>query len=179
MKKVLLVLASTKERSPYVNIYRNILDKYNVEYDIVEWDRFGEVENEQENSYVCRNRISRNTFLKIWGYFKYLQYIKRHLKSHKYDVAVLFTIQIQILTYGLIKHSMPYICDVRDYSRIYNYPFIPNIYSHLMLCSILPQLHHSHFLLLLSSCSLYHASSFRVRGLFPCSFLRETFSRNS
>lgn len=137
MKKVLLVLASTIERSPYVNIYRSIFDKYNVEYEIVEWDRFGEVEDEQENSYVCKNRISRNTFLKIWGYLKYIQYIKRHLKSHKYDVAVLFTIPIHILTYCLIKQSIPYMCDIRDYSRVYNYPFIPCVYSSIISKSLL------------------------------------------
>ena len=39
MKKIALIIPNNIEKCPYVQYYINILEKYNIEYEIIEWCR--------------------------------------------------------------------------------------------------------------------------------------------
>lgn len=111
-KKICLILSSSLEFSPYVNNYLDIFSDQIIT--IIEWNRLKiKRQNIMKNTFTYEEKSSghQKTFLK---YLKYYKFIKRILKKKKYDLFVVFGIQMSFFLKSLLK-GKKYIIDIRDY----------------------------------------------------------------
>lgn len=117
--KIALICPSNMLYMPYVENYTNILDEIDLEYDIINWDRF-KIEKESEFIYRDSKVGHQRGFL---DYFKYSRFVLNILKKNNYDKVVVFGIQLVFfLKSHLIKeYSNKYIIDIRDHNRIIKY----------------------------------------------------------
>lgn len=145
--KVLLVLASTLERSPYVNIYREVLDRQGVAYDMIVWDRNDDVTAGGQDCYVFKKHVSDNILSKVLGYISFFLFLRNHLRENRYNRLILFTIPVHFLIAGINgRFSIPYICDIRDRSRLCRMPFFKQIYSRIVERSLFTAISSSGYL---------------------------------
>lgn len=126
--KIALVCPSNILYMPYVDNYTNILDEIDLEYDIINWDRF-KIEKDSEFKYRDSKIGHQRSFL---DYFKYSRFVLNILKKNNYDKVVVFGIQLVFfLKRHLIKeYRYRYIIDIRDYSRIIKYFNIEKTIEH-------------------------------------------------
>lgn len=126
--KIALICPSDMLYMPYVENYTNILNEINIEYDIINWDRF-KIEKESEFTYRDSKIGHQRSFL---DYFKYSRFVLNILKKNNYDKVVIFGIQLVFfLKRHLIKEYRDrYIIDIRDYNRIIKYFNIEKTIEH-------------------------------------------------
>lgn len=117
--KIALICPSNLLYMPYVQNYRYLLDKYKVNYEVIYWDRFHTETKKKALVYIDGKKgHSRN----ILDYLKYTKFIKRRLKSEKYDKVIVFGLQLAFfLQKTLQKYTGNYLIDIRDYNRIAKY----------------------------------------------------------
>lgn len=111
--KVGLILAGNIWFAPYVSNYINILDKYNVDYEIISWNRDGRDDalGFQYNEELLEGAAS------LKSYWRYTNFIRRIVNQEKFDKLILFGSQISILLSDLLlKYKRRYIVDYRDLS---------------------------------------------------------------
>lgn len=101
---------------PYVKNYETILKENNIDYDIINWDRFG---NEEISEFTYRDSKvghQRNFF----DYYNYKKFIIRHLNSIKYDKIIVFGVQLAFFLKKVLQKKFKgnYIIDIRDYNKI-------------------------------------------------------------
>ena len=114
--KVGLILPGNIWFSPYVKIYTDILDKLNISYDIISWNRDGKDKiigyqfNYQGNMH---GRLS-----KFLPYVKYAKYIKNLVIKNKYERLIVFGPQIAIFLSSFLakNYNKKFIFDYRDLS---------------------------------------------------------------
>lgn len=114
--KIGIVISGTLWSSPYVSIYTNILDKSNVEYDIISWNRDGQ---DNHNGFHYDKLINEsNTILKFLDFIKYAHYVKSIIRHQKYDKLFIFDPQNAIFISRFLKkyYKRKYIFDYRDLS---------------------------------------------------------------
>jgi hypothetical protein len=118
--KVAVVLSSNIEISPYYLYYTDCLEKINVDYDIISWDRLN-LGTEMKYCFKYQSPERLPFIRKIYDFSKYSNYVKRVLSSSKYDYVIVFTVANSIfLKSCLIKNFRnKYIIDIRDYSPIF------------------------------------------------------------
>lgn len=126
--KIALICPSNTLYMPYVENYINILNEINLEYDIINWDRF-KIEKESRFIYRDSKIGHQRSFL---DYFKYSRFVLNILKKNNYDKVVIFGIQLVFfLKRHLIKEYRDrYIIDIRDYNRIIKYFNIEKTIEH-------------------------------------------------
>lgn len=119
--RIALIIPGNLWFCPYLNIYKKILDKENIKYDIISWNRDRQ---ELANAIQFTSNYPENIIGKFFSYFEYTRFIKRQISKYKYDKLIIFGPQIGILISNyLIKHyKKKYIFDFRDLS-IEQYPF--------------------------------------------------------
>lgn len=119
---VAIVLAGNVENSPYIYYYIDVLERLNISFDIISWDRHSLGSNDK---YCFEYYISDNSsYLKKLGAFlKYSYYVRRILKSNDYQYVIVFTIinAFFLSQYLLSQYRNKYIFDIRDYSPAYPY----------------------------------------------------------
>lgn len=117
--KIALVCPSNTLYMPYVENYINILNEIDLEYDIINWDRF-KIEKESRFIYRDSKIGHQRSFL---DYFKYSRFLLNILKDKKYDNVIIFGIQLVFFLEGyLIKnYGNKYIIDIRDHNRVIKY----------------------------------------------------------
>lgn len=115
------------EYAPYMNRYRDILKRCNVEYEIITWNRLASVKDEKVISYFNPAKLGDSKFHKAVDFYKYGQFLKRKLKEKKYDKLIVLTTLTGMLCFKTLIKDYPgkYIFDIRDYSyenlAIYRY----------------------------------------------------------
>ncbi len=101
---------------PYVGNYETILKENNIDYDIINWDRFG-IEEISEFTYRDNKIGHQRSF---FDYYRYYKFIVNILANNNFDKILVFGLQIAyFLNRYLIKnYKNKYIIDIRDYNRI-------------------------------------------------------------
>lgn len=126
--KVAIIAPTVMREMPYINIYIKTLNEENIDFDIINWDRFNEEEEEVRNKYTYKGEIKNNRSLlkKYINFIKYQIYIKKILNKNKYDKLIILCPQTIILIYKFIinRYKENYILDIRDYSIINKLNFI-------------------------------------------------------
>jgi hypothetical protein len=118
--RVALVLSSNIEIAPYYLYYTDCLEKINVAYDIISWDRLS-LGTEMKYCFKYPSPQSRSFIRKIYDFSKYSEYIQEVLLSSRYDYIIVFTIANSIFLGSFLKRNFrnKYIIDIRDYSPIF------------------------------------------------------------
>lgn len=100
---------------PYVDNYKQVLDKHEVDYDIINWDRF-HIETTNELTYRdAKIGHSRN----LIDYYKFKRFISKKISEKKYEKIIVFGIQLAFFLQPLLKdYKNKYILDIRDYNRV-------------------------------------------------------------
>lgn len=124
MKKIALVLGSTIEKSPYINYYTDVIDPQNFNIDYFIWDRDNDVNIENPNIYVYKNKDTANNQIgKYYNYYKYSRWVLNIIKKNNYDVLIIFGLQLSyFLKDILLKKKLKFILDIRDYSPVMKIP---------------------------------------------------------
>jgi hypothetical protein len=105
---------------PYVSNYEKILKENEVDYEIINWDRFHIEEADSIFKYRDSKIGHQRNFL---DYYKFKNFIVKRLKAAMYDKVIVFGIQ---LTYFLRRilvenYKNNYVIDFRDYNIIINF----------------------------------------------------------
>ena len=104
---------------PYVKNYEQILIEQNIEYDIINWDRF-QIEEIDENTYRDEKKGHQRNFL---DYTKYKNFLLDKLNVTHYDKIIVFGIQLCYFLKNLLTkdYKGKYVIDIRDYNKILHF----------------------------------------------------------
>ncbi len=115
--KVVLLFPNNVFTSPYLKYFTQILDKENIPYDLIIWDR----ENKAEEGCISfRSSNQKKTkFSKLFDFLRFRKFLIEHLKKKDYAKVIVFSGQLGILLSDyLVKHyRKKYVLDIRDYSK--------------------------------------------------------------
>lgn len=140
-KTVLLILASLPEDTPYAQYYIDILEKNNIRYDILGWNRKGKDYNSCKNKFIYNKPTNDNFpfWKKLIEIYKYYKFVMHHLSHNTYSTIIIFTIQISFyMQRYLTKHyNKRYIFDIRDYSPIMKFQLGRHTIKKMLLNSAL------------------------------------------
>lgn len=114
--KIVLVCPSNILYMPYVDNYTKVLNELDVDYDIINWDRFG-IEEQSEFIYRDSNIGHQRGFL---DYLRYSKFVLKLLKRNNYDKIIVFGIQLTffIKRYLTDKYSERFMVDIRDHNKV-------------------------------------------------------------
>lgn len=101
---------------PYVQIYRRILEDYDILYDIITWCRDG---NDEDGCIQYKEKQKKNNLVyKFLSYLSFASFVKKKVKENKYDKLIVFTPQVGIFISSFLKryYRRNYIFDYRDLS---------------------------------------------------------------
>lgn len=114
--KIALICPSSMLYMPYVDNYIKVLDENNVNYTIINWDRFG-IEEISEFTYRD-NKVGhqRNFF----DYYSYYKFVINLLDNKYFDKIIIFGLQMTFFLnrYLSKNYKHKYIIDIRDYNKI-------------------------------------------------------------
>lgn len=123
--KIGLVIASNRWFCPYVDIYANIFKAYDIDYDILYWDRT----NTERSAFSYNIPVNDNesSIKKFAHYFGYSRHLRKIIRRNKYDRLVIFGSACGIFLYPLLasKYKKRFIFDYRDLSIEQNALFKP------------------------------------------------------
>ncbi len=120
--KIALICPSNMLFMPYVNNYITVLENLNVNYTIINWDRFS-LEVEEDNSEFIYKDKKNGHQRNYYDYYKYKKFVLNKLKQVKYDKIIIFTLQLGyfLKRYLLNNYKEKYILDIRDYNKIFKF----------------------------------------------------------
>lgn len=118
--RIALVCPSNMLYMPYVDNYIKVLNEANVDYDIINWDRFNIEDKNNTLKYRDKKIGHQRNFL---DYYEYYRFIIRCLNMERYDKIIVFGIQLTFFLQNILrkKYKKKYIIDIRDYNKIINY----------------------------------------------------------
>ncbi len=115
------------ELCPFVKKYVSALEKENVPYEIVHWNRSAEKGENDDKNVTFSAPLSRYTslFSKFIPFLKFRSFAKRTIKRKKYDKLIILTTQTAILFPFFLKrrYKGKYVFDYRDASYEYIKPY--------------------------------------------------------
>lgn len=113
--KIALILPNNVWFCPYASIYGKLLEKLEIEYDIISWNRSGKEEDAIQYNYSFQ---SRNPLLLLFAYRKFASFVKSTIKRNAYDKLIVFTPQSAIFLSDFLQKQFKgnYIFDYRDLS---------------------------------------------------------------
>ena len=117
-----LIYVGWIERSPFVKRYTDILDSENIQYEIINWNRYREDSIFEGNIYTYGEKVNHFSKLasKIKPMLNFRKYVKGIIGQKQYDKLVILTTQTAILFPDLIsKYKGRYVFDYRDASYEY------------------------------------------------------------
>lgn len=102
---------------PFVNIYTEILDRWNIKYDLIYWNRDGRSHLDNK-SIEFKYTMPTGRISKFIGYWKYSRFLIKTIKENKYDKLIVFTSQVGIFISPFLKkhYFKKYLFDYRDLS---------------------------------------------------------------
>jgi hypothetical protein len=126
--KVCLIGATNLYGMPYMRYYRNILDRLNITYDIVYWDRAGLEEETGANIFSYKKPI-KNLPNKIKSLIGYKYFIEKVICDNHYDRIIVMTTMPAVLIANklIIKYRGNYVVDIRDYTFEHIVPYYNRI----------------------------------------------------
>ncbi len=122
---LVLVCPSNKLYMPYVENYEAMLEESNIEYDVINWDRFG---IEERSGFIYRDNKTGHQ-RGLFDYYKFKRFAAKHLNSGKYDKVIVFGVPMAILLKRILMNEFKdnYVIDIRDHHKMINYFNIANI----------------------------------------------------
>lgn len=117
--KIALICPSNRLYMPYVNNYEQILIEQNIDYELINWDRF-QMEEISASSYRDKKRGHQRSF---FDYLKFKKFLLNQMSSNHYDKVIIFGIQLSYFLKETIKknYKEKYIIDIRDHNKILNF----------------------------------------------------------
>lgn len=118
--KIALICPSNMTFMPYVNNYLKILKESNINYTIINWDRFHTDDPTNEYSYRDLKIGHRRNFL---DYYNYRKFVVGKLTNNNFDKIIVFGLQLSYFLKKILKNKYPgkYIIDVRDYNKVMSF----------------------------------------------------------
>ncbi len=105
---------------PYLHYYKDVLARYDVEYEIIYWDRTGLGEECRTKTFAFMEKIedSAPKIFKINAMLRFGKFAKNKIVDRKYDFLIVLTTIPAIILGEYIKKAYPnkYVVDIRDYS---------------------------------------------------------------
>ncbi len=124
--KVALIVPNNVWFCPYITIYTELLQRLNIEYNIISWNRDGHENNDIQYEYCIK---SRNRVSLTIAYWKFARFVRKKLQTICYDKVIVFTPQSAIFLSRYLKRRYPqkYVFDFRDLSieqkKLFKRPF--------------------------------------------------------
>lgn len=113
-----LVVPANVKYAPYVQYYIGELQKSNVKYEVIAWDRLG---LDEKVAYSYKFKTSDGNRKRVlFGYFGFATFVKKIIKRRKYDKIIVFTVAAAFFIRGILngKYKNNFIFDIRDDSPI-------------------------------------------------------------
>lgn len=134
--KVALILASNTKYAPHIFHYIKMLQRENIDYDIIIWNK----DNILEENCISYNRVadlSKSRLNRLLSYFGYTKFVASILKKNNYNRVIVFTVFLGVLLAPYLRKNFKkkYYFDIRDFSPILNFfpgiinPIIKNSFS--------------------------------------------------
>lgn len=104
---------------PYLNIYTKQLDDKKVEYEVLFWNRANEKLDLPNNYKYCDVASEEEQWVvtKLLDFAKFRFWIKRQIKSGKYEKLIVLSTLSGIILFDILKkYKGRYFFDIRDYS---------------------------------------------------------------
>jgi hypothetical protein len=103
---------------PYIKKYETMLQKRNISYDIILWNRRDGIFDKQENHLIFNQYVSRSKWSKVIPFIKWRKFTLSILKQNKYDKLIILTTVpgILISNYILKHYEENYLLDIRDFT---------------------------------------------------------------
>ena len=125
-----------KNKIPYLEFYEKEIQKENIEYNVIFWDRFNNFKSEKNNNeYTIHIKCipGENKLKKIIPMFLFKSEVEKIIKREQYThLIILTTIPGVLLSKTLLnKFKNKYILDIRDYTYE-KYSFYKNIVEKLI-----------------------------------------------
>lgn len=120
----LIVLADNVYLTPYINFYITILNKLNINYKIIYWDKNGN-ENIDDFRYMRFSYKVHSKANKLLGYLKYRKFIINEVKKEHYTIIIPLHAIVSFILFDLLSFNFNnrYVYDVRDYSYEKFFPY--------------------------------------------------------
>lgn len=119
--KIALIFPNNLFTSPYLKYYTNILEKEDIDYDLIIWDR----ENANEPGCIAfkSQDFKKSKISKTLDFHRFRKFIIQQLKKTEYNKVIVYTGQLGILLadYLIKNYKNRYVLDVRDYSTPMHY----------------------------------------------------------
>ncbi len=115
--RIALLFPNNLFTSPYLKYYTQILEKDQIAFDLIIWDRHNKFE---EGCIAFKSQdYKKSRISKALDFWKFRNFIKRELKKREYSRVIVFTGQLGIFlsTYLRKNYRGNYILDIRDYSQ--------------------------------------------------------------
>jgi hypothetical protein len=118
--KVCIVTYDEYINIPYILKYEHLLKQYNIEYDVILWDRRNVLANDSmpKNYYVFKSEIKKSKVSKIVPFYKWKRFTLNILKTINYDKIIVLTTLPAIIISGFLLNKYPnmFLLDIRDFT---------------------------------------------------------------
>lgn len=114
--KIMLVCPSNLLYTPYVSNYIEILKENDIEYKVINWDRF-KIEEESDLTFRDKKVGHQRNF---FDYYRYKKFIIKKLRQNPSDRIIVFGLQITFFINKYLQRNYKnnYIIDIRDYNKV-------------------------------------------------------------
>lgn len=161
--KIALILAANKWAAPYLKIYIDLLNKHNVSYDIIYWNR----DLTENNSHLSWNQKPKNGNINRFLDYKYFSnFVKRILKSTEYDRLIIFGEVLPIFLSSFLrnKYDNRFLIDFRDLG-IEQLPIFRQLYAATIRKSALNIVSSSGFIKYLPKSTYFISHNFDIKQI--------------
>ena len=118
MHRVGIIVPGNRKYLPYVEYYVNILEKYQIDYRLMTWDKAG-IPEESDMVFDFRTRDTNRKRM-LYGYFRFLKKCKKYIVEQQIDKVIFLTLAPAFFMEQsfLRKRGIGYILDIRDDSPL-------------------------------------------------------------
>lgn len=115
-------------KEPYFDKYKSVLEKSGVEYEVIIWDRKGELKNVHPSVHIFSKKV-KSKLSKIFGFLAYFRFVQKTLKAKKYDKLILLTTLSAFACKKMLhrEYKGKYIFDIRDLTYEYRQSFCKEV----------------------------------------------------
>lgn len=120
--KIALILGSNTYAAPFLQYYIKMLIKYNIDYDIIIWNK----DNIFEQVCISYNKytdLSKPRYTRIFNFFGFIVFVIKQLNKNRYDKLVVFDLSIGPFLHPFIRNRFKnkFYFDIRDYTNAYRF----------------------------------------------------------
>ena len=119
-----IIMIGEIQLAPFSKKYIKIMEEKNVPYEIIHWNRYGTVYEDDINYRTHYERIDRyvSLFSKVKPFLHFRKFVKKIIKEQKYDKLIVLTTQTAVVLFDVVlsrKYKNKYFFDYRDTSYEY------------------------------------------------------------